>query len=441
MDSSSSQIVSESLARASISETAILADPTKPRHRWYSLKEAFSPEVVDIALKDARLKETQAVIDPFSGSGTVPIQSALSGYAVRAYEVNPFLAFVASAKAAHCDPKSFSACASDVARSMRRGGNSGLRGFSTFTGDPDLRTAEIDEKWLFNLAVIDAFDAGWRAAKLRRGAVRKLIQLCLLSASTEVCNARKDGKALRYHTDWLERAYSRQDLIDTFEEKASEVELDLASHPIDSRLVDIVNGDSRRAEMKNGFKLCVTSPPYLNSFDYTDIYRPELFLGGWVTSMQQLRALRRRTMRSHVQVKWKHPTESDFGPMYLHAISEINKVQSRLWSARIPLMIQAYFEDMKRVMTSLRDACAPNASLWLVVSTSAYGGVEIPVDLILADVGNSVGWSLREVVTVRQLKRVGRQQMAKFRDGHGPTLRESVVILEARKGSRWRITS
>ena len=25
------------------------------------------------------------------------------------------------------------------------------------------------------------------------------------------------------------------------------------------------------------FKLCVTSPPYLNSFDYTDVYRPELF--------------------------------------------------------------------------------------------------------------------------------------------------------------------
>ena len=33
-----------------------------------------------------------------------------------------------------------------------------------------------------------------------------------------------------------------------------------------------------------GFKLCVTSPPYLNSFDYTDIYRPELFLGGFVQS-------------------------------------------------------------------------------------------------------------------------------------------------------------
>lgn len=60
-------------------------------------------------------------------------------------------------------------------------------------------------------------------------------------------------------------------------------------------------------------------------------------------------------------------------------------------------MVQAYFEDMEVILRGLRRRAAANASLWLVVSTSAYAGVEVPVDLILAEIGQRSGWFLREV--------------------------------------------
>lgn len=73
-----------------------------------------------------------------------------------------------------------------------------------------------------------------------------------------------------------------------------------------------------------------------------------------------------------------------------------------------------------------------NASLWIVVSTSAYAGVEIPVDLIIADIGTKVGWYLREVKTVRHLRRVPGQQWDKLAEGkkQSPRLRESIIILD-----------
>ena len=67
-------------------------------------------------------------------------------------------------------------------------------------------------------------------------------------------------------------------------------------------------------------------------------------------------------------------------------------------------MVQAYFEDIERVLRDLRSLAKPDASLWLVVSTSAYVGVEIPVDLIIAHIGLKVGWFLREVGVLRYLR-------------------------------------
>lgn len=61
----------------------------------------------------------------------------------------------------------------------------------------------------------------------------------------------------------------------------------------------------------------------------------------------------------------------------------------------IPDMISAYFEDMKGIFTDLKLKADKGASLWFVVSTSAYANEHIPVDLILADIATTVGWNLK----------------------------------------------
>ena len=51
------------------------------------------------------------------------------------------------------------------------------------------------------------------------------------------------------------------------------------------------------------------SPPYLNSFDYSDVYRPELFAAGFVSANSKLRKIRKKTLCSHVQVKREYTEE------------------------------------------------------------------------------------------------------------------------------------
>lgn len=400
-----------------------------PRHRWYFFKEGFSPDIVRSAIEDAKCKPGDTVIDPFCGSGTVPLIAALDGYRAIGYEVNPFLEFLAKTKLLQAKVEDLDRARILILSEARKGKESPLETFSTFS------PAGGSEKWLFNTDVIRAFQGGWDATGQLEGSVQGLMRLALIAAAMDSCNATKDGKCLRYKKGWRSLHLSSAHFLIYLESRIASIRADLASSPIHENTTDIRLADCRQAlslDTNSKFQLCITSPPYLNSFDYTDVYRPELFLGNFISSQDELMDLRLRTVRSHVQAKWQRPLVQGFGPLYEDSLGRIQAKADKLWDARILLMIQAYFEDLHNILSNLRRLAAPGARLWLVVSTSAYVGVEVPVDLILAEIGQRVGWSVQEIGLLRYLRSSGQHwnQWAGPED-EKPRLRESVIVLGA----------
>ena len=186
-------------------------------------------------------------------------------------------------------------------------------------------------------------------------------------------------------------------------------------------------GDARKSfsNIENNFvDLTVFSPPYLNSFDYSDIYRPELFLGGYVTSNDELRLIRQKTLRSHVQYKW-NTTDKSHSVWAQNIASKVYENRESLWNKDIPQMIDAYFFDMERILHESYRVSTNGAQLWFVVATSAYVGIEIPVDLILADIAVQQGWTLLNVNALRKLR---TSSQCPNEDGRKIRLRESLVI-------------
>jgi hypothetical protein len=424
---------------SALPSVSALDSETLARHRWYFFKEAFSPDIVDHAIANASLEDASVVLDPFSGSGTTPVTAAIKGFRGVGIEVNPFLQFVSETKARAGTSKSFKVGLEKALAGAKEGADSPLEQFSTFSSAAP--KAKKREKWLFNKPVLRAFEGAWQSTKRLQGPERSFVRLCLIGAALDTANAVKDGKCLRYKSGWEELKLGRKDFINALNCRAKIISEDLNNESDVKLDAKITLGDSRRFGEMDSFDLCVTSPPYLNSFDYTDVYRPELFLGGFVNNMEELRNLRLSTVRSHVQTKWSDPKQSDFGKNYTDSLSKLKAAaenlksdDGRLWSPRIPLMVQAYFEDMSLVLNRLKKRSKPHASVWLVVSTSSYAGVEIPVDLIIADIAVKAGWFLREVQVMRHLRRVSGQQWHELNDrGHpnGPHLRESLVVLDA----------
>lgn len=393
-----------------------------PRHRWYYYKEGFSPYLVEKAIESCELQNDDIILDPFNGSGTTTLTASVLGYKSIGIEVNPFTAFLSSSKVKNINKYSYEDGLNLVLKGINTGSESALKGFSTFS-----KTTKT-KKWLFNDEVLDSFAGGWNISdNIQIGDTRQIIQLALIIAAMKNCNATRDGKCLRYRDGWQKHNYSKESYLSSFKAISSMIIDDIIQCPILSSYARIYNGDARKILLEKEiekFKLCITSPPYLNTFDYTDIYRPELFLGQFVKTMKDLYDLRLQTVRSHIQAKWDNPICTNFGYIYNNYIKYINNHKSELMNKRIPLMIQAYFEDMLSVLELLYSKAEKNAQLWFVVSNSAYANKEIPVDLIIADIAKLAGWKLKEIGVLRNIKR--RKTI------HSPdiqSLRESLIIL------------
>lgn len=398
------------------------------RHRWYFVKEGFSPTLVNKAIEIEGVLPGELLVDPFSGSGTAPLTAALAGLSSNAFEINPFLRFLSTTKLLNGSSRSLKKAGSGVLRALTNPVRSPLEGFSTFT------KGNRWDRWLFRTSVLRSFEAGRLALAAVPDQYRALLKLALLGAAMDSCNAQRDGKCLRYPKDWSKHQSTATTLQARFESRLRIMAEDLSSAPLKDVRTSVLEGDARQlvSRLTDKFRLCVTSPPYLNSFDYSDVYRPELFLGGFVDSNKHLMTIRLKTIRSHVQANWESPKKDRFGALYKNCVTRIRGRAGDLWDRRLPTMIQAYFEDMDIVLRGLRKAAKDNASLWLVVSTSAYAGVEVPVDLILADIGQQAGWFLREVGILRYLRSSSQHvQHVEDNDRKSVPLRESVVIFDA----------
>lgn len=395
------------------------------RHRWYYYKEGFSPSLVENAIDTLGLTSSDVIIDPFNGSGTVTLTAATKGIKSFGFEVNPFTAFIAKTKVESANITTFDNVCQDVLAGVKRQKKSPLLTFSTFSEYSN------KSKWLFNADILNSFEGGISMLnKVNDSNLQDILKLSLIGSTMDNSNARRDGKCLRYKNHWKELGFDKSQYIKALERRLLAIREDLAKEET-LTAPKIVCGDSRAIiaqELNENFSLCITSPPYLNTFDYTDIYRPELFLGQFVNSMSELYDLRLRTVRSHVQAKWNKPCQSNFGTLYDVALREIVQRQENLMHKDIPIMIQAYFEDMQNILSVLRNKAKKDAELWLVVSTSAYAGIEIPVDMIIGEIGNKVGWYLKDIGVLRYLKKRKNKYSSEINQ-----LRESVVIFTASK--------
>lgn len=393
-----------------------------PRHRWYYYKEGFSPLLVEMAIDEVGLNKSDIIIDPFNGSGTTTLTASVLGYQSLGIEVNPFTTFLSQAKVKAVDINAIDKGYLSVLRGGYEGKPSPLSGFSTFS------EREGINKWLFNSSVLDSFEGAWQAASsIKSNNLRMILKFASIAAAMKNCNATRDGKCLRYRKNWRERGCNKDSFLTSFTDIVNIIKDDIEDLPLKA-VPTIVNADARQFlrlnSMNQSFKLCITSPPYLNTFDYTDIYRPELFLGKFVYTQDQLYNLRLNTVRSHIQAKWEKPLQADYGALYSQSINHVIQNSTQLMHKSIPLMIQAYFEDMCNVLTLLFHKAKSGAQLWLVVSNSAYANTEIPVDLIIGDIGSKIGWRLKEIGVLRYIQR--------RKTRHSPNiiqLRESVIIL------------
>lgn len=361
---------------------------------WRAFKEAFAPELVAQAFEETSAALGRPItksIDPFGGSGTTALASQFLNVAPTTVEVNPYLADLIEAKLCTYDAESL---LDDYSQLLDR--VTQKSGSTLFPGAPETFISPgKNGKYIFSLDVARRLSALKEAImEVSHTDHRRLFRILLAPVAIAVSNVVVSGKGRRYRRNWEQRQSSPQDVLNSFDEGFTRAIYDIQRFR-NRKCLDysLIRGDARElTPLEGNFEVAVLSPPYPNSFDYTDVYNVELWVCGYLDSNHSNRALRMSTLRSHVQIKRSFDGDDVVSETLPLVEEKLNNIRHLLWNKSIPDMVRAYFFDMQSVIGRLAFSITDGGRMYLVVGDSQYHGVQIPVARILTEIARNFGF-------------------------------------------------
>ncbi|MCT7980059.1 site-specific DNA-methyltransferase [Laspinema olomoucense] len=405
---------------------------TAPLHRWFLFKEGYSYKLVDKILDRFDLPgKSSAILDPFSGSGTTLLAAQKRGIPSVGLEINPFAAFLGRIKTQwyRIEPEILEKELSLVLQDNEHP-PANLPALSTLHNNKYFPNGHADE--LLKL----------RNAILRRPCsqeTKDFLLLALLASIEDVSYLHKDGRLLRFFQRDIippkEALSNRTKIIIEDLENLIQQDENGTQNPCIPQ-TNVIQGDARdldsvldQHEISDQFGLILYSPPYPNNFDYSEIYKCELWLGGFLNSYEEWRNLRLRTFRSHPSCSFPetHCLKDNVALREVYQLVEkmakcpdIGEPGSRA-RVRAPKVIRGYFDDVYLMLEQQKIRLKTSGYIICVVGNSRHGNLHVRADTIIAKIGQAIGLELVEIRVARH-RQSRSQQVQK--------LRESLVVFQ-----------
>jgi hypothetical protein len=391
---------------------------------WHHFKEAFAPELVAQAVQESVVPVLHC-LDPFGGSGTTALTCQILGVDCTTIEVNPYLADVIRAKLGFYDADELARLLSAIRRRSRRTSADPRAAFATVPAS--FIEPGNGDRWLFNTPVAQRLGAILAAIEdLTSDDVQRFFRVILGGMLVDVSNVVVSGKGRRYRRNWRAIAIDGSAVDWLFAQRAEtailEVQRFAVRPPMSPR---VIVGDARTADLgEERYELAVFSPPYPNSFDYTDVYNVQLWMLGYLVASSDNVELRNATLSSHVQLKRAYAPPPRGSQRLDEVVGSLSLRREQLWSPWIPDMIGAYFSDLAAIIGNVANRLQEGGTCWMVVGDSQYAGITIPVAEILAELSVDRSWRVDKRSPIRHMKSSAQQ-------GWQEQLAESLLVVHA----------
>lgn len=389
---------------------------TEPFHRWYPFVEGYSKEFIKSIIAEIGDKNITC-LEPFSGSGTTALELQSMGIKCFSFEVNPLMYLIAKTKLENTYQISKIKEWHNIIKVSRNN----CINVECSTEFKTLYEAKDKKKWNYHKKAAEAIEKLKIGISLITEPIYKdLFTVALASILLDASNLYRNGKCLSYKKNWKSRILSEEEIFNIFDNKIiDEFIPDIRDHLV---VNDIGNKDRLYLEdarlgidklSDSSIDLVITSPPYLNSRDYTDTYMLELKTLQLTRNSKEIRMLREKTLRSHVQIKWDDYTALDnnlVNDLLKKLKIAINTDESKNWNDSIIDMVRLYFVDIEKIFDSLYLKMKKGGKIYFNVSNSAYFNVLINTLDICASIAENVGFQVIEIRRARYLKSSPQQK-------------------------------
>lgn len=402
-----------------------------PIHRWFKYREGYSIELISSLIKN----NDQMILDPFCGCGSTLISAKINNKNAAGIDINPVSVFVSKVKVEQYTL--------DDLNNIIVTFNSILR--SESFDKVDKPALKILDK-AFHPEILDQLlKLKHRINNVKEEKVKNFIFLAYISILESVSNTYKEGNGLKYKfTKRTSKGYIRIPLEKWYEENLPNNKINYVNEILKNKIelmiedvkkfgnsnysdINVFKGDSKETSSfieSDSIDLTAFSPPYCNCFDYYEIFKLELWLGGFVNSYDDLKCQRKLALRSNTNSDLSKPVEK-----YDSLENLINLInEDDIWNKNIPSLIRGYFTDMDKTLQEIYNVTKNQGRCVIIVGNSAYGGILIPTDVMLARIAEARGFNIEKISVARHLTTSSQQK--KKLDGAKNYLRESLVCIK-----------
>ncbi len=404
-----------------------------PVQRWFPYREGYSLKLVNAFIKELSIKGN--TFDPFSGSGTTLLASRMADLNSLGIDVNPISVLVAKVENEQYTSE-------DIIQIEEE-----LRKLSDIEKSKENFQTSFDlANKVFNQEILQALLQFKQYIKaIQHEKTKNVIFVAWLSIIEDVSNIKKEGNGIKYKNRkrtpdgyvniekerWENDKFPDNKFSFVKTKLSNRIEIILSDLKFDYGKCDkkpnIYEGSCLDFEkfFSDEIELTFFSPPYCNCFDYFEIHKIELWLGEFVSEKEEFRKLRNTGFRSNTNSLNHKPII--YRNEYLENIISFFEPQ-KLWNNNIPNVVRGYFDDIYTLLNKLYQQTSINGYVGIVVGNSAYSGVIIPTDSLIAEIAREIGFKVKSIFVTRHLTTSSQQkQELEYLKNY---LRESIVLLE-----------
>lgn len=384
-----------------------------PIHNWFMYKQGYSNELVKAIIRKEKPSTEKYILDPFCGVGTTNLVAQSFGYRSIGFDTNPVAYLASKVKTTYYTKH-------DVNRIRKKINDFSPKKKSEFKEKVRVIETSFTPRIFAKLLFVKDFCESITDNQK----IQDFFKLAFLSI-IEDCSMRvKDGNGIKLKKN----KKPVEDVYQYFLLKCKSMlhSLSVSNYNVEAKLFNCSMYENRNFNFDNqSVGLCVYSPPYANCFDYCEVYKLELWLGGFVQTYNDFKKYRSMAMRSHVNSKFDHTIN--------HKIDEVNTIAElistfNIWNRNIPDMLRGYFDDTTKLLSAIKPLLAQNAKVFVVVANSGYKGILVPTDLLIALIGQNLGYQVDSILLARKI-RASSQQMADLVTNYNNLMRESIIVL------------
>ncbi|MDD5721100.1 MAG: DNA methyltransferase [Candidatus Pacebacteria bacterium] len=333
------------------------------------------------------------VIDPFMGSGTTLVEASLLGYPSYGIDIDPLSKLLSNVKTTPFYDREFSIIdqfISDYKITIKKPDQLKNK-IEEFVPDRDLINYWFSESTIKDLALI-RFLIQKNFTQFKNKKVKNFLEIVLASIIRKVSKADNQSpkpyistKIKKDHVIVFDEFYKNLiKYIDSIKQFSDESKAEVKIIGFDARSVD------KKSLYFNKVSLAMTSPPYINAFDYVRSLKLENFwLDGF--SKQKLDELYDHQIGSEKVKTLKEV------PAY--GIKELDSVLAQIYllDKKRAWITFKYFQAMTENLKSIHDSLQKGGYYCIVVGNSKIRGFDVDTASILLKIAKDVGYKKKLV--------------------------------------------